>query len=299
MFLLDDDNNLVDSECSLDVLDGSPCLIVESSGGASSTRGVTRRNPDYNRLLDLLFQRLAAAPARITAVLLDSNRVTNVPVSDRIVTLDRPYPIDLATIDIGEFRRALGRTVALMYRSPDAKAGGNAQKRIRICLDRRIAPEQLISATADAETVERLATSHAPGLTETEKEYMQKARRGQGQFRMLLLDAYGATCPVIGIKNAELLIASHIKPWNVCTNQERLDPTNGILLSVLIDRLFDRGLITFSDCGTIVPSPCLSSNDREKCHLDQAARLELSPESRRYMGYHRTCVFKSNEAIIN
>ena len=264
MFLLDDDNNLVDSEFSLDVLDGSPCLIVESSGGASPTRGVTRRNPDYNKLLDLLFQRLAAVKVRITAVVLDSNRVTTVPVSERIATLDRPYPIDLATINIGEFRRALGRTVALMHRSPDAKAGGNAQKRIRICLDRRVAPEQLTSVHADADTVERFAIGHAPGLTETEKEYIQKARRGQGQFRMLLLDAYGATCPVVGITNVELLIASHIKPWNVCTNQERLDPENGILLSALIDRLFDRGLITFYDDGKILPSPYLSSNDREK-----------------------------------
>ena len=297
MFLLDDDNVLVDSEFSLDVLDKSPCLIVESSGGANRARGVTRRNPDYNRLLDLLLQRLAAAATQITAVVLESSRVANVPISDRIATLDRPYPVDLSALDIDKFRRTFGRAIALMHRAPDAKSGGNAQKRIRICLDRPVTQEQLLTANADPEIAERIPPDHAPGLTETEKEYILKARLGQGQFRKLLLDAYGSTCPVVGIANAELLIASHIKPWTVCTNYERLDPKNGILLSALFDRLFDRGLITFNHDGTIRPSPCLSPEDRAKCHLDKTARLNLSPESRRYLEYHRGCVFKHTGPI--
>ncbi|MEJ7591179.1 MAG: HNH endonuclease [Planctomycetaceae bacterium] len=298
MFLLDDDNKLVDSEFSLDIIDESPCLIVESSGGANPARGVTRRNPDYNKVLGLLLQRLAAAATRITAVVLDSNRVANVAISDRIATLESPYPVDLSSLHIDEFRRTLGRAMALMHRARDAKSGGNAQKRIRICLDRPVAPEQLLTASADPEVAKRIPADHAPGLTETERAYIQKARLGQGQFRDLLLDAYGSTCPIVGIANTDLLIASHIKPWTVCTNHERLDPNNGILLSALFDRLFDRGLITFNNDGTICPSPCLSPNDRAKCHLDQTAHLELSPESQRYMEYHRGCVYKRTGPLM-
>jgi hypothetical protein len=85
---------------------------------------------------------------------------------------------------------------------------------------------------------------------------------------------------------------SHIKPWNVSTNEERLDRHNGILLSALFDRLFDRGLITFNNDGAILASSCLAPDDRVRSGLDQAARLELSPKSRGFMEYHRNCVFK-------
>ena len=48
-----------------------------------------------------------------------------------------------------------------------------------------------------------------------------------------------------------LLIASHIKPWHVCDDKERLDKFNGLMLSPNIDALFDNGLITFDINGTI------------------------------------------------
>ena len=134
---------------------------------------------------------------------------------------------------------------------------------------------------------------HAPGLTETEKAYIQKARIGQGQFHKLLLEAFRSTCPILGISNPDLLVASHIKPWTASTNHERLDPKNGILLSPLFDKLFDRGLITFAPDGTIEPSPCLSAHDCDKCSLAQLPNVALPPDSERYMKYHRRYVFKS------
>jgi hypothetical protein len=42
------------------------------------------------------------------------------------------------------------------------------------------------------------------------------------------------------------LKASHIKPWRDATDAERLDGSNGLLLSPHIDHLFDEGYITFS-----------------------------------------------------
>lgn len=290
VFLRDDNNTLVDSEFSLDLLDDSPCVIVESSGGANPARGVTRRNPEYNKLVGLLLRRLAENNTRLTAVVLDSSRVADIPISDRTATLDQPYPIDLSAVDIDDFRRTLGRAIAMMHRSPDAKSGGNAQKRIRLCLDRPVSPDELATKY---ENSDQSGIDHAPGLSETEKAYIQKARVGQGQFRKLLLDAFRSTCPLLGISNPDLLVASHIKPWTACTNQERLDPRNGILLSPLFDKLFDRGLITFATDGTIEPSPCLSADDRDRCSLAQLPSVALPPDSERYMKYHRRYVFKS------
>ena len=50
----------------------------------------------------------------------------------------------------------------------------------------------------------------------------------------------------------KILIASHIKRWSDCNEEERLDVNNGILLSPTFDSLFDKHLISFSDEGEIL-----------------------------------------------
>lgn len=292
MFLLDDQNKIVDAECSLDLFEGFPCVVVESSGGANPARGVKRRNPDYNKLLNLIFRRLALSGTKITKVVLDSAKVSDIPVEQRIAKLDRAYPVDLSAIDIEGFRKSLQREIAAMHQDPSANAGGNSQKRIRICLSKAISPDLLLTKSADRVLAEQLS-EHAPGLSGTEKEYLRTARIGQGRFRKHLLKAYEGTCPVTGIQNLDLLVASHIKPWNACTNAERLDPQNGVLLSALFDRLFDRGLITFGEDGVIIVSPVLSSADCKKCGLEHARTIKLSERSRQYMRYHRAMEFRN------
>ena len=58
-----------------------------------------------------------------------------------------------------------------------------------------------------------------------------------------LMKKHNRQCIVTGIDIHELLVASHIKPWRVCDNKERIDTENGLLLSLSMDRLFDGGLI--------------------------------------------------------
>lgn len=293
MYLLDEKKELVDAEFSLGLVDSDHCIVVESSGGANQARGVKRRNPDYNKLLSALFSRLAQAKIRISRVVLDSERVATVPVQDRVAELDTRYPVDLSGLDVEEFRKMLGRKIAAMHRDPEAIRGGNAQKRIKICLERPVQPEQLVSSSAEYIYPEPVI-DYAPGLDETEREYLRSARIGQGGFRKALLKQFGSACPVTGISNPELLIASHIKPWNACTNSERLDSQNGILLSALIDRLFDRGLVTFSGEGKLLISPMLSESDGEFCNLASAKPVKLTEKNRVYLAYHREFEFVSS-----
>ena len=243
-------------------------------------------------MLSLIFRRLALSEAKITRIVLDSSKVSDIPIEERIATLDQSYPVDLGIVDIEYFRKMLQREIASMHREPDAKKGGNAQKRIRICLSKPVAPDQLLIQSDSSLYLEQVP-DHTPGLNETESKYLRTARRGQGQFRKDLINAYAGTCPITGIANTELLVASHIKPWKACTNNERLDPENGILLSALIDRLFDRGLITFNEDGGIIVSPLLSSRDSVKCGLEHTYSIALSKQSQLYMHYHRTIEFKS------
>lgn len=88
-------------------------------------------------------------------------------------------------------------------------------------------------------------------IPETEKEQLIKARLGQGIFKRELATIEKG-CRVTGVTNLSFLIASHIKPWCKSSNTEKLDGNNGLLLSPHVDRLFDRGFISFSDNGDIL-----------------------------------------------
>lgn len=73
-----------------------------------------------------------------------------------------------------------------------------------------------------------------------------KRRINHDFFRSTVLNAYGGVCCISGLANRELLIASHIKPWNTSNADEKTDPHNGLLLNTLHDKAFDRGLITIT-----------------------------------------------------
>lgn len=82
----------------------------------------------------------------------------------------------------------------------------------------------------------------------TEKMGVGKTRIGQDKFKRALIEDVGKVCPITQIDNSRLLTAGHIKPWSHSSNEEKLNPKNGILLSPLFDKLFDMrvGLITFT-----------------------------------------------------
>lgn len=126
------------------------------------------------------------------------------------------------------------------------------------------------------------------GLSVTERTVLIKARIGQGQFRDDVLAAWDGCCAVTGASVGAALVASHIKPWRVCTNEERLDPCNGLPLIGTLDRLFDAGLITFLPDGLMVISSILPDDELEPLGLSHGLRLRVRrPQSERYLAYHR------------
>ena len=64
-----------------------------------------------------------------------------------------------------------------------------------------------------------------------------------------------------GVEESRLLVASHIVPWSK-DKKNRLNPSNGLCLSAIHDRAFDKGMITVSeDFRVVVSSRLLSSNN--------------------------------------
>ena len=130
-------------------------------------------------------------------------------------------------------------------------------------------------------------------LQETERSAIVKSRIGQGLFRKELIKKYNSSCVITGINEKKLLIASHVKPWAVCSNAERLSVENGLLLSPTFDKLFDCGLISFTDSGRILISSQLSAEVVSKLHISatDTFNLKASQEMKQNLEYHRDVVF--------
>jgi predicted restriction endonuclease len=79
-------------------------------------------------------------------------------------------------------------------------------------------------------------------------------RVGQRLFRKAVLTAYESRCCISGLAIPELLVASHIVPWQADPSN-RLNPRNGLCLSAIHDRAFDCGLISLSDDLRVILSP--------------------------------------------
>lgn len=128
-------------------------------------------------------------------------------------------------------------------------------------------------------------------IPETEKQRLYKARIGQGKFRSDLIKLW-KKCSVSKIERVELLIASHILPWRNSSNQERLDKYNGLLLLPNYDKLFDKGLVSFSNNGKIIISTKINRNEYNALGIKPEDRLlNVNAENIKYLEKHRE-IFK-------
>ena len=128
-------------------------------------------------------------------------------------------------------------------------------------------------------------------LAETEKQQLVNARLGQGAFRESLFKLWKG-CSVTGCNLPSMLRASHIKPWRLCDNRERLDPYNGLLLVPNLDLAFDNGLISFDHDGNIILSTSLNEVDAELLGISKHMRILVSSKHKSYLKYHRKNIFK-------
>lgn len=130
-------------------------------------------------------------------------------------------------------------------------------------------------------------------LTSTEKETIVKARRGQGAYREQLIKKYDHSCIMTKVTISQVLIASHIKPWAVCNNKERIDVNNGLLLSATYDRLFDSGLITFDKDGKLKISKLISKDNAAKLDIKSGTKYDIGyfKEMSQYLDYHNNVIF--------
>lgn len=126
-----------------------------------------------------------------------------------------------------------------------------------------------------------------------------KTRVNQSVFRQMVLGNYSTQCAITGIDIPELLFASHILPWSK-NEKERLNPENGICLSPLYDKAFDRGLIGIKTNYEIILSKDLKKKSTSTFFANHFAIIEnkkiTEPLSyfprKEFLEYHLDVIFE-------
>lgn len=122
--------------------------------------------------------------------------------------------------------------------------------------------DALVEGTALSSLSSRAEEDLPPATSEaqTTATALVKIRRGQAFFRRAVLSSYQNRCCMSGLQTRQLLVASHIKPWNADV-ANRLNPGNGLCLSAIHDRAYDLGYISVRPDLTIAVSKELLADE--------------------------------------
>jgi len=112
--------------------------------------------------------------------------------------------------------------------------------------------------------------SHLKGETKIREV---KTRVNQDVFRQIVLANYNRRCAITGIDIPDLLFASHIIPWSK-NEEHRLNPENGICLSALYDKAYDKGIIGINKNYEIILSTTLKKKKETLFFKNYFASIE-------------------------
>lgn len=144
-----------------------------------------------------------------------------------------------------------------------------------------------------AMTITLLAETRDQGPSEILREVWVRGPQ-HAAFRRDLERRWGKKCAVHGVECNAQLRASHIIPWSK-SEPLRGDVNNGLLLSVPLDNLFDRGLISFDNDGALIQSDQLDHETAEHFGVAPNIGIDFSPLTdkdllalRHHLDWHRT-----------
>ncbi len=124
-------------------------------------------------------------------------------------------------------------------------------------------------------------------------------RVGQNFFRKAVLSAYDYKCCITGLSAPQLLVASHIIPWSV-DRENRLNPRNGLALSMLHDKAFDSGLLTIDKDMTVRVSKKVAISPKDDFFIstiqNYCGKIIFRPKKfqpfEEFLEYHRENIFE-------
>ena len=130
-------------------------------------------------------------------------------------------------------------------------------------------------------------------------ERIVRTRVGQQKFKKGVMMQCDGTCAFTLVRDEGLLIAGHIRPWSKSDDIQKLDPQNGLVFTPTYDRLFNNGLITFTDSRALMISPLVSRETATRLHIAPNMEVDIpllgasNAKRREYMDFHREYEFRT------
>jgi putative restriction endonuclease len=126
-----------------------------------------------------------------------------------------------------------------------------------------------------------------------------KTRVNQSVFRQVVVANYSGRCAISKIDISDFLVASHIIPWSK-DEKERLNPENGICLSSLYDKAYDKGYIGINEKFEVILSNALKKKAKETYYKNYfeflAGSKIMLPQkyypNKAFLQYHMDVIFK-------
>jgi hypothetical protein len=161
-------------------------------------------------------------------------------------------------------------------------------------IDGRVLVEDVLRQRPPHSTlIEDLKSIEEQKIESTTKDALVSARVGQGAFRLQVLERWGNCCSVTRSLTLDAISAAHIKPWKESSDQERLDPDNGLPLVASLHALFDAGLVSFEASGKMLVSSKLSDEERQIFGIgEESLAKRPTAKTAKYLAYHRKTVFR-------
>ena len=169
------------------------------------------------------------------------------------------------------------------------------------------ASTRLLLADAE-ETLKALQQAFSLDDQQTEKVVERKIRLAQHRFAIEVIRNCGGACVFCGFaphtleEQSHLLRASHIKPWAVSTNRERVDVKNGLAACPMHDVAFDRGYLMVNGgyrihrstrlAQSIVRDPKVTTYFGETLNPVLLLPLHAQRLGHPYLAYHREKIFQ-------
>jgi len=178
-----------------------------------------------------------------------------------------------------------------------AEFQGNPEE---IGYESQLAMDSLVKENNDLKDLSSQVESNdvVTGFFSFNRKVNTQVRVKQSFFRKAVLSSYDNSCCMTGLSDPRLLVASHILPWSK-DEHNRLNPSNGLCLSALHDKAYDRGLLTVTPDFIILVSNQLKNMSNNQFAQDYLINLNSSriilPKkffpSREFLDYHLTQIF--------
>lgn len=155
---------------------------------------------------------------------------------------------------------------------------------------RIVVEDQLIQPTLLEET-SNLTVSLLGKLRDWQTTFIAQQGASLAERRVAVLKEH-TSCAICGATFAPLLDVPFMKAPEKCTQEERLDKQNALVLCHNHHALFNEGLVTMNDKGQLLVSERLM-DDQYALGLYEGQQVVISKEQKKYVKWHRNQVFQT------